>query len=682
MDIPAVARGPTFAPAKAQPGDTDCAVGKTSADTASSADLTGGRAADGCLQETVARNQQLLAIVNSLPGAAYRYVRTADGKQSFAFISDRAAAICAIPAEELRQNASLLFAAFLPADRARLEMAMNQPTPWLMPVDTELQIRARDGAERWVRLTARPTVLPGGDVAWDGIILDVDEDVRRRLSHDLLATAVEHAGDAIEITDPQIRLQYVNPAFERTTGYSRAEVIGRTPGSMLRSGHFDDAYYESIGRTISAGKVWRGDLIARHKDGAIVYQEATISPIVDSSGAIDHYVAVKRDVSARREAAAALEQARTLLADAIESISEGLVLFDADDRVILYNGRYLETYPFLPRDGLKGMSFGDLARIGMKAGVLVDDLARTDPEAWIAERTRLHRDPREHAIEQQMSDGRWIRITERRTAAGGIVGVYADITELKRREAAVLQAKEAAEIANQAKSTFLATMSHELRTPLNAVIGFAELISMQVNGPIANEHYLEYARDIRSSGEHLLTLINDILDLSRIEAGAVELGEDHVDCRDLIDYCVRLVRDRAQRAGLSLTVDAGVDVPELRGDQRKLRQALLNLLSNAIKFTPTGGSVKIAAACEADGAIILRVADNGIGMEPADIPEALTPFKQVDNSLARKYEGTGLGLPLAKSLIELHGGSLKLISELGGGTTVICRLPPSRTVSR
>ena len=672
MGTPVMSRGLTFARPEAP------AVDPNSAASAAPAAPAAGQPT----QDDAARDRQLLAIVNSLPGAAYRYLRASDGRHALTFISDKATAIFAIPAEELRQDASLLFAAFQPADRARLDLAMNQPTPWLMPVDTELQIRARDGTERWIRLTARPTVLPAGDVAWDGIILDVDEDVRRRLSHDLLATAVEHAGDAIEITDAQIRLQYVNPAFERTTGYSRAEVIGRTPGSMLRSGHFDDAYYESIGRTIRSGKVWRGELIARRRDGAIVYQEATVSPIVDSSGDIAHYVAVKRDVSARREAEAALEQARTLLADAIDSISEGLALFDAADRLILYNGRFLDTFQHLPRDrSLVGMGFEELVRLSVRADVLAAESARTDPEAWIAERVRQHRDPREHAIEQQLIDGRWIRITERRTGAGGVVGVYADITELKRRETVVLQAKEAAEIASQAKSTFLATMSHELRTPLNAIIGFAELIAMQVNGPVTNEHYLEYARDIRHSGEHLLTLINDILDLSRIEAGAMELGEDHIDCRDLIHYCMRLMRERAQRAGLSLTAIIADDLPFLRGDQRKLRQALLNLLSNAIKFTPTGGSIQLAAAREADGAVALRVTDNGIGMAPSDISDALTPFKQVDNSLSRKYEGTGLGLPLAKSLVELHGGALTLTSELGCGTTVVCRLPPARSMS-
>src|SRR5215813_12435967 len=378
MELPAVTRGRARTRAELRLGIADRA-GQSRPDLAP-ADAPDG--ADLRLAESLAQNRQLLAIVNSLPGAAFRYVRGTDGRQALAFIGDRAFSIFAISAAELRQNPSLLCASFLPGDRARLDKAMNQPTPWLMPVDTELQIRARDGAERWVRLTARPTTLADGGVAWDGIILDVDEDVRRRLSHDLLATAVEHAGDAMEITDANMHLQYVNPAFERITGYGRVEVIGKTPGSMLRSGHLDDEYYDSIARTIRSGKVWRGELIARRKDGAVVYQDATVSPIVDSSGAIAHFVAVKRDVTARRQAEVALEQARTLLADAIDSISEGLALFDAGDRLILHNRRFLDIYPLLPRDrALLGLSFEDLARIGVSAGVLADPLACTDPEA-------------------------------------------------------------------------------------------------------------------------------------------------------------------------------------------------------------------------------------------------------------------------------------------------------------
>ena len=632
------------------------------------------------LREALERNRELLAIIGSLPGAAYRYVCRAGGADALTFVSDRAQAVLGIPADELRRDPRLLLQGFSAEARARLETALYQPPARLMPIDVEVEIEPRAAAPRWVRFIARPSLLGNGDVAWDGVILDVDDDVRTRLSHELFATAVEHAGDGIEITDDQFHLQYVNPAFERITGYARPEVIGKTPGSLVRSGHFDAAYYEAIERTIKAGEVWRGELIARRKDGELRYQEATISPVVEPGGAITQFIAVKRDVTERRAAETALAHAHAMLADAVECIAEGLALFDAEDRLILHNRKFITILPFLAEQReLAGMRFEDLVRLALDAGAIGDPRALTDPEGWLAERVRQHRNPLFGALDLRLSDGRWIEIKERRTDAGGVVGVWSDITELQRREAATVEAKNAAEVANRAKTTFLANMSHELRTPLNAIIGFAELLTLQLNGPLGHERYLGYARDIGSSGEHLLNVINDILDLTRIESGSMELSEEPVRCAELIDTSLRFIRDQAARAGLAVAVDCAADLPRLRADARKLRQVLINLLSNAVKFTPRGGHVRIEAGREAGG-LVLRVADTGIGMAAHDIEQALTPFKQIDNSLARKYEGAGLGLPLAKNLVELHGGALEVMSELGKGTVVTCRFPPSRTL--
>jgi PAS domain S-box-containing protein len=633
------------------------------------------------LREALDRNRELLAIIGALPGAAYRYVRRADGTDALPFVSERALAVLGIPAEDLRRNPRLLLEGFSEDARARLDTAMRQPAARVMPIDVEVEIEPRATAPRWVRFVARPSVLGNGDVAWDGVILDVDDDVRTRLSHELFATAVENAADAIEITDARFRLQYVNPAFEHITGYAHQDVIGKTPGSLVRSGHFDAAYYETIERTIQGGKVWRGELIARRKDGDLRYQEATISPVVDAGGAITQFIAVKRDVTERRAAEAALAHAHAMLADAVECIAEGLALFDAEDRLILHNRKFTTIFPFLAEQReLAGMRFEEMVRLALAAGAIGDPKALVDPEGWVDERLRLHRNPLFGDLDLRLADGRWIEVKERRTGAGGIVGVWSDITELQRREAATVEAKNAAEIANRAKTTFLANMSHELRTPLNAIIGFAELLSLQLNGPLGHERYLGYARDIGVSGEHLLKVINDILDLTRIEAGGMEIHDEPVRFSDLIESSLRFIRDQATRAGLAIAVESAEDLPRLRGDPRKLRQVLINLLSNAVKFTPRGGRIRIEAARAAGGGLLLRVADTGIGMAADDIAQALTPFKQIDNSLARKYEGAGLGLPLAKNLVELHGGALEVMSELGQGTIVTCGFPLARTV--
>jgi len=235
-----------------------------------------------------------------------------------------------------------------------------------------------------------------------------------------------------------------------------------------------------------------------------------------------------------------------------------------------------------------------------------------------------------------------------------------------------------AQQANRAKSEFLANMSHELRTPLNAILGFAEIIGNQIYGEIADKKYVDCARDIESSGRHLLEIINDILDLAKIESGQLELYEEDVDIPHAIGQCVRMIEDRAAQRGVHVSVAADTDLPFIWADERKFKQILINLLTNAVKFTPEGGSVAVSAARKSDGGLKVIVRDTGIGMKQEDIPLAMAPFTQIDGSYNREQNGTGLGLPLCKSLSEMHGGDLELISAPGEGTTVTLSLPPER----
>jgi signal transduction histidine kinase len=242
------------------------------------------------------------------------------------------------------------------------------------------------------------------------------------------------------------------------------------------------------------------------------------------------------------------------------------------------------------------------------------------------------------------------------------------------------QALMAAGEANHAKSAFLASMSHELRTPLNAVIGFSETMMMEVFGPLTGK-YRDYAQDIHSSGAHLLSLINDVLDLSRLDAGQGELHDEDFDIEQLIAESLRMVTGHAAKSRIHLSTDIAAELPLLRADKRRIKQILINLVSNALKFTPANGRVQVRAHL-AGGALTLSVADSGIGIAAEDIPKALARFGQVDSSLSRKYDGTGLGLPLSKQFAELHGGILTLESRVHEGTTVTITLPAARLVPR
>ena len=255
------------------------------------------------------------------------------------------------------------------------------------------------------------------------------------------------------------------------------------------------------------------------------------------------------------------------------------------------------------------------------------------------------------------------------------------LAEIEQRERSLSVARQQAELANRAKTSFLANMSHELRTPLNAIIGFSEMMARQLFGPLPNRQYQEYAQDIHDSGTHLLDIINTILDLSKVEAGAVKLNEVEISILELIQRLERLFRERATNAGVSLSHTLAEGAPQrLKADDRLLRQCLSNLLSNALKFTPSGGSVTVLVDRASDGGLSIAVRDTGIGIAPQDVATALEPFGQIDSSLSRKYQGTGLGLPIVKSYVELHGGTLGITSRPSEGTTVTLQFPLSRVL--
>jgi signal transduction histidine kinase len=277
--------------------------------------------------------------------------------------------------------------------------------------------------------------------------------------------------------------------------------------------------------------------------------------------------------------------------------------------------------------------------------------------------------PRSSLLQRYVSE--FVRLSEHSAAEDS----------LRRGKEAAERAAEKAEAANRAKSEFLANMSHELRTPLNAIIGFSEAMNNSLFGPIANARYAEYAGHIVASGRHLLAIINDILDLSKVEAGRLELLEEIVDVRAAVEQCGAILREQAAALGLRYSLSLPRDLPRLRADAKMVRQVALNLLSNALKFTPRGGEVAAAGERDPAGNLVLVFRDTGIGIAERDMATALEPFGQIQSGLSRKHSGTGLGLPLAKRLVELHGGTLTVESVVGRGTTVRVVWPAARVVA-
>ena len=365
------------------------------------------------------------------------------------------------------------------------------------------------------------------------------------------------------------------------------------------------------------------------------------------------------------------KSAQAQLADALDSSSDGVILIDANDSILIVNSQVHDFFAGVEHLFQPGQKFYDAMREAHSRG-LIEMFTNYDTARDVSAPEEYPAPPR--AL--KLTDGRWLKVSRSAAQAGGSVVIWTDITELREREETLKVAKEQAEKANQAKTSFLANISHELRTPLNAIIGFSELLASEAFGPLGSAQYKGYATDIKASGDHLLSIINDILDMAHSEAGKLHIVVGPLDFVAVVRECLKRVEHLCAEAGHTLIAKVPDVLPEIEADPVRLRQILLNLTSNAIKFTPRGGQIEVAALEAADGGIEVSVTDSGIGMAREDLMVALEPFRQVDSTLSRKYEGTGLGLPLTKMLVELHNGSLEIESKPGQGTRVKVHLPP------
>ena len=467
----------------------------------------------------------------------------------------------------------------------------------------------------------------------------------------------------------------------------------------------DDINLFDIADQLISGKIDHIDQTFRmqHTGGHWIWLRVRCELSHAAAGGDMHLIGIAVDITEQKSLAEKTVEADLRLRDAIETIPEAFVLWDADDRLVLCNSHFQRLHKLPDTAVIPGTSYETVIEVGSM------------PEV----RTRLPEPsvpaPGARTFEAQLEDGSWLHISERRTKDGGYVSVGTDITRIKEHEHKLLdndlrlratvvdlkrsqaelerQAIELADLAekysrernraeeaNQAKSKFLANMSHELRTPLNAIIGFSEIMGSGMFGALGSDKYQEYCRDILTSGQYLLEVINDVLDMSKIEAGRMKLDMEQLDLSRTLAESLRVVSGRAQHKNLALDADIESTISVV-ADRRAVKQIIVNLLSNAVKFTPDNGKVVVRSQMLEDS-IVLLIADTGIGIAPDLLRRLGKPFEQVESQLTKTYQGSGLGLAIARSLTGLHGGTMKLRSKLGVGTVVRIVLPRAPGVEK
>ncbi|HXZ00608.1 MAG TPA: PAS-domain containing protein [Stellaceae bacterium] len=498
---------------------------------------------------------------------------------------------------------------------------------------------------------------------------------RAAIAQSRLTDAIESIPECFMLLDKEDRLVLCNSRY-RELHEPIAHVL--VPGTPFEEICRASAYAELPQAAKGRQEEWVRDRLARHRAPVFAVEERQIGErwfqISEEHTRDGGTVVVQTEITAVKRREQELAEKTALLRATLEHMGQGLLVLDAEFRLKMWNDRWIELLD-VPRPLIGvGLPMAPIVRIGAERG----EFGPGEIDALTERRIEELRRHDAGILEIYRDTGTVIEVRRSPMPDGGMLFTYADITERKRVEGDLRRAKDEAELASRSKTEFLANMSHELRTPLNAIIGFSDILMGQIFGPLGDTRYGDYARDIRDSGLHLLNLINDVLDVSKVEFGKVELIEETVDVAAVVESCARLMRDRADTAGIRLVQELPPGLPQLQADSRRLKQILLNLLSNAVKFTPSGGRVTIRAGQHATDGFRLTVEDTGIGIAQQDLEKAMRPFGQIDSRLARKYQGTGLGLPLARSMAELHGGKLELDSAPGQGTIATIWLPPSR----
>jgi PAS domain S-box-containing protein len=563
--------------------------------------------------------------------------------------------------------------------------------------DVEMDaLDARENTRRTLSVSGRPLLDRDGKPR-GGVVVFRDISAQRRTARELvkselrLKDAISAMESGFALFDAEDRLLLCNDVFvDQGTRQAFGNPVGRSFEEIIRAFVHGEPTAVEARADAEAWLRWR---LALHRappetPTEMEFTDGSWMRFTERVTAEGGRVAIWTDISP-------LKQAELRLRDAIENIDGGFALFDRELRFVTFNQRLLEQYPKSAAVLAVGVRLEDVVRFGAAHDEYAGIATPAEVEDFVARVMGTFAGPRDASGEVALADGRWLLVNRHRTADGGHVAIRTDITALKRQQrdleaansklqdhAAELAAlaskldeeKRRADIANQEKSSFLAGMSHEIRTPLNGILGFADMIIQEIYGPVTPSRYRDYAELVHQSGTHLLSLINDILDLSKIEAGKAELHIETLRPRVVAEAAVTLVARVAREHDVRLSVDIDAACDAIHADERSCKQMMINLLSNAVKFTPRGGGVRLSIHCTRDGGTEIAVSDTGPGMTAEELKTALSAYGQVDGVRSRLH-GTGLGLPLTKALAELHGGRLEIVSRKGFGTTATIHLP-------
>ena len=491
--------------------------------------------------------------------------------------------------------------------------------------------------------------------------------------HALLLAATQ---DGMWFWDFRNDEQTYSPRWMDILGYSQTDIRdGRAVSSIHPDDH--DRATQSLRAHLDSKSPYDLEIRLLHKKDYYVWVRSKGQAVWDDEGKAIRMAASITEITDRMRAEDALRRSQGQFKAIADNSPSPIYLMDTDSHLLMVNRTYQKFYG-VTEEQTQTMPISEWL-----GGFNTETLLEADQKILKTGK------PLELQFETDLFDGtkRLIQaikfpIFDDDNNIIGIGGIDNDVTEQKQAEKNMIAAMHAAEAANRSKSEFVANMRHELRTPLNAIIGFSEIMANEFLGPVGSPKYLEYAKDINGSGTHLLEIINSMLDLSKVEAGKFELQDDIIDVPVALQASLTLVKGQAEKCEVAIDNNSAADLPDLRADERNLKQIFLNLLTNAIKFTPAGGKITIDAWARQDTGYIFKISDTGIGIAPEDVPMVLKPFGQVESAISRTQQGTGLGLPLTKSFVELHGGSLDLHSTMGAGTTVTVRFPAERIVPK